>query len=58
MKKPALVPHARAAHSPSRFALSLTAAAALAALSTTALAQLPREMRSWKRWSSPVSGHR
>jgi TonB-dependent receptor len=33
------VPHARAAHSPSRFALSLTAAAALAALSTTALAQ-------------------
>jgi TonB-dependent receptor len=39
MKKPALVPHARAAHSPSRFALSLTAAAALAALSTTALAQ-------------------
>lgn len=40
MKKPALVPlHAAAATSPSRFALRLTAAAALAALSASALAQ-------------------
>ena len=40
MTKPALVaPHARADHAASRFALRLTAAAALAALSTAALAQ-------------------
>jgi iron complex outermembrane receptor protein len=38
MNKPALVP-LRAAANPSRFALSLTAAAALAALSSSALAQ-------------------